>query len=490
MAAKQRRAAAPQALPIAERKPLPAWALYTLGSVAALIPCFWQSRIQAGDLASHIYNAWLAQLIHQGQAPGLKLVSLSTNVLFDWIAGWLLPVAGAGATQHIAVPLAVLNFVWGAFAFVKKVAGKRPDIWLIAIVMVAYGWVFHMGFFNYYISLGLCFWALSLAWDLRPAGIAAAAPVFALAYLAHGLPLAWSVGVLVYRFAADRLLPKRRGQVFAVAVTAVLLLTFTIGSLWKTHWFSNQLAASIGVDQVVPYADRYWWVSLLLAVALTYGIAYAIRFRGWRSALAWTPIHIAVLTSLGIVVIPNWISIPNYSHALVFLAQRTSLPLCIVLCAVAASSPPQRMPKYVLVAAAAVFFGFLYRDEAALNGLEDQIAAAVAQLPKYSRVLTAVEAAYVRSNPVSHMIDRECIGRCYSYGNYEPSSAQFRVRIDGASPLVVPTDRDANQLQGGSYVVQPRDIPVYQIFAQPDGQLMIRQLAPGMPSGMTAWNGL
>jgi len=356
--------------------------------------------------------------------------------------------------------------------------------------MLAYGWVFHMGFFNYYISLGLCFWALSLAWDFRPAGLASAAAIFALAYVAHGLPLAWSAGVLAYRFAADRLLPNHRGQVFVTAVAGVLLLTFTIGSVWKTQWFGDQLAASIGVDQVVPYAARYWWVSLLLALAIVYAVVYVVRVRGWRAALSWTPVHIALLTSLGIVVIPNWISIPNYNHALVFLAQRTSLTLCIVLCAVAASSPPQRMPKYLLLGAAILFFGFLYRDEAALNGLEDQIAAAVAQLPANSRVLSAVEAAYVRSNPVSHMIDRECIGRCYSYGNYEPSSSQFRVRLSGASPLVVATDRAANQLQGGSYIVQPRDVPVYQIFANPDGQLMIRQLTPGMQSGMSAWYGL
>ena len=31
--------------------------------------------------------------------------------------------------------------------------------------MLAYGWVFHMGFFNFYLSMGLCFWAMRLAWD-------------------------------------------------------------------------------------------------------------------------------------------------------------------------------------------------------------------------------------------------------------------------------------------------------------------------------------
>jgi len=31
-------------------------------SVLILIPCFWHAHIQAGDLGSHIYNAWLAHL--------------------------------------------------------------------------------------------------------------------------------------------------------------------------------------------------------------------------------------------------------------------------------------------------------------------------------------------------------------------------------------------------------------------------------------------
>ena len=47
------------------------WLLFLAVSGFLLVPCFWQRRIQAGDLASHVYNAWLAQLIERGQAPGL-----------------------------------------------------------------------------------------------------------------------------------------------------------------------------------------------------------------------------------------------------------------------------------------------------------------------------------------------------------------------------------------------------------------------------------
>ncbi|MGO9231695.1 MAG: hypothetical protein ACLQKA_21095, partial [Bryobacteraceae bacterium] len=58
--------------PRAGERPEPGgWARYVLASAVLLVPCFWQSRIQAGDLGSHIYNAWLAELIRQGRAPGL-----------------------------------------------------------------------------------------------------------------------------------------------------------------------------------------------------------------------------------------------------------------------------------------------------------------------------------------------------------------------------------------------------------------------------------
>jgi len=44
--------------------------LYVLASVLLVVPCYWQSRLQLGDLSSHIYNAWLAQLIESGASPG------------------------------------------------------------------------------------------------------------------------------------------------------------------------------------------------------------------------------------------------------------------------------------------------------------------------------------------------------------------------------------------------------------------------------------
>lgn len=140
----------------------PIW--YVLASLVFLVPCYWQSRIQAGDLSSHLYNAWLAGLIQSGRIQGLQIVSQTTNVLFDVLLSMLLQAFGADWAQRLSVSLCVLVFMWGAFAFVSAVAGRAAWPLLPCIAILAYGWTFHMGFFNFYLSLGLCFWSLALLW--------------------------------------------------------------------------------------------------------------------------------------------------------------------------------------------------------------------------------------------------------------------------------------------------------------------------------------
>src|SRR3954470_23958623 len=183
---------------------------YLLISLLLLLPCYWQPRLQAGDLSSHVYNAWLAQLIESGRADGLTIVRQTTNVLFDLILSGLFNICGAGWSQRIAVSIAVLTFVWGAFEFVGVVAGRRCWHLLPCIAMLAYGWVFHMGFFNFYLSMGLCFWALRLAWNASGPRLAAAALLLVVAYIAHALPVVWTAGLLAYITLARKLSPVRR----------------------------------------------------------------------------------------------------------------------------------------------------------------------------------------------------------------------------------------------------------------------------------------
>src|SRR5580700_10461247 len=205
---------------------------YILASLLVLLPCYWQPRIQAGDLSSHVYNAWLAQLIDAGKLPGLVVAPQATNILFNQILSGLFRTLGPDLAQRIAVSMVVLVFVWGAFAFVSAASGRRAWSLLPCIAMLGYGWAFHMGFFDFYLGLGLSFWGLALAWNMQPRRMAAALAVFVLALLAHALACAWGLAFVAFLWAAKRMGESRRLQVTGAALGALIAARIMVSNAW------------------------------------------------------------------------------------------------------------------------------------------------------------------------------------------------------------------------------------------------------------------
>src|SRR5262249_47778203 len=90
-----------------------------------IAPCLWHAHIEAGDLASHVYNAWLAHLIRTGQAPGLTIAAQWNNVLFDVLLEHAVGVVGFSAAERLVTSLAVLIFFWGAFTLVRAITAPQ-----------------------------------------------------------------------------------------------------------------------------------------------------------------------------------------------------------------------------------------------------------------------------------------------------------------------------------------------------------------------------
>src|SRR5271165_5747054 len=88
---------------------------YAIVSLLIGIPCVWQPHIQAGDLSSHLYNAWLVNQVSAGLLPGLYIVPQFTNVFFDHLLSFLMKAGGAVFAEQAAVLLAVQVFFWGCF---------------------------------------------------------------------------------------------------------------------------------------------------------------------------------------------------------------------------------------------------------------------------------------------------------------------------------------------------------------------------------------
>jgi hypothetical protein len=461
-------------------------AAYLAATILVLVPCYWQSRVQAGDLGSHIYNAWLVQLIARGQAPGLRLAGQSTNILFDWLLSALLEVCGAAAAQRIAVSVAVLVFFWGAFVFAAARVGRPPWGIAPALAMLSYGWIFHMGFFNFYLSLGLCFWAMALAWDAPPRGWLMAVPLVALAYVAHALPVVWTAGVLAYAWVSGRLRSRARLFLLGTGLAALVLIHAAIVLSFKTLWFTQQIRFVTGADQLWVFGGKYQLaVYALLAVWIWMAVC---RSRGSPAVGALLPV--AILTAAAIFLIPYAIWLPQYQHQLAYVSQRLSLPLAIAICAILAGAPLRSWQITAIAAVALLFFGFLYTDERTLNDFEDRLDDVVAELPTGQRVVLSISLPDSQVPALMHTIDRACVGRCWSYANYEPSSGQFRIRVAGKTSIVAATDADSGVMQSGTYVVKPGEPPLTQILTDGAGQLSVRQPPPGRPLGLTLWHAM
>lgn len=452
-----------------------------------LLPCFWQERIQAGDLSSHLYNSWLALQIRSGAIHGLWIVPQWTNVAFDWLLTWLLAALGVGPAQRIAVSLAVLTFAAGALAFLFASSGRRPWFLAPAVAVLAYGFVFHIGFFNFYLSLGICFWFLAAFWNGSTVRRAATAPLLALAWLAHPLPVLWVVGAAVYLVIARRLAEKRRPLLLALAVAALLAIRLFLFGRYHAVWSPFQVFGVTGADQALVYGLKYMVVMIGLLLLWLAWLRRLLKESDGRVALRMR-MQLLALTAAGIVIIPSRIDMPlHYGHGLVYVADRMSLVAGVLLCAVLSEARVRRAEVVAMAALCAVFFAFLYADGLWSNKMEDQVRTLVEQkVPPHARVVFfSPPATNFRLARLAHVMDRVCVDRCFSYGNYEPATREFRVRAAAGNGIVVTTYDEAYQLETGNFVVRPSDLPLYQveICGQPGQHVCLRELNAGERNG-------
>jgi hypothetical protein len=467
-------------------------------SAVLLTPCFWHRRIEAGDLGSHVYNAWLAQLIERGQAPGLHVARQWNNVLFDILLLKLGNLVGLTAAQETLVPLCVLIFFWGTFALLGAVSRRPPWFLLPCLAMLAYGWTFNIGFFNYYLSLGLGLFAIAIVWSGRGRELILAALLALIVLVAHPQGFLWLVGCVGY-VVFWRCLPG--WWKLAMPTAALLVVVFTRLYLMR-HYQAFGVLDTFGTgiyngsDQIVLYSIRYY---VLSGVALLFGIACFMvdAIRHYRARESWAdwrlPLELHWFLVIAIYVLPDAVRIPLYAGWVGALAARLTTAAAVMgLCALALMQP-RKWHTAGFAVIAAVFFTFLYQDTATLNRMESQIERLVETLPPGERVTATIWTPPDSRLPfIVHLVDRACVGKCFSYQNYEPPSGQFRVRVDQAGSPLNTGDSDASQqMEAGEYQVQPADLPMAQIYQCDEHdltQLCIRQLSAGETNGRLGYH--
>jgi hypothetical protein len=465
--------------------------LVLLVSAAILIPCFWQRHIQAGDLASHVYNAWLAQLVGEGKAPGVYAVWQWQNVLLDLTLLKLGKPFGFVAAEKIAVSVCVLVFFWGVFTLMSVATRKRPWLLVPGLAMLAYGYVFYMGFMNYYLSLGLACFGLAALWHGERRGILIAVILAPLTLLAHPLGFLWLLAAGAYRL----LWPRMRGWAEWLPPAAAIGIGLAVRWVLARHpefqadWPDKPFFQWNGADQfwVFRPETRYVMLGMIGFVVVATLLDFFPRRRGNKNGKERRlfPEFYAVafcLTSL----LPENLRPDANGGWIGLLVTRLTLVSAIFVFCWLGMLRPRRWHFLALAACAAVYFTIVYEDTQMANRMEENAERITRELPPGTRVIASIFEPSVYRMVTLHVVDRACVGHCFLYSNYEASTKQFRLRVTEGSPAVVASTDDSEDMQYGSYEVQDEDLPlkeIYQCDAADWTKLCIRNLKAGEKNG-------
>ena len=454
-------------------------------SCGLLLPCLWHERVQAGDLSSHVYNAWLAIQIKQGAVDGLTIVPVRTNVLSDWLLEAMVRIGGTVVAERIVVGAEALLFFWGAFYLGVVATGRRPWITAPSLAMLTYGLMLHMGFLNYYVSAGLCLWIVAVLW--KPEGWTPwliALPLAVLAALSHVLPLAWAAAVLSYNWLYRRLAPPWRiwllpaSVVLLLGIRTVLMLNFQ--TLWSVQQFASLdgIAGLLAVEQVWLYGPKYLLISIALVI-LWVGLFLGRVDRG--SMLEDPVVHLWLLHLAAFVILPAIIWFPAYEQQLGYVSQRISLLTGVFFCLMTGAARHGRGITRISVGVGVVFFTFLYMDSGAFGKTEDQITQLLRQLPPGQSVAASIVDADGRWNALAHTVDRACIGHCFSYSNFEPATTHFRIRLAGSNRVAAPNMDIVREIEEGKHIVLSSEAPMYTVCdcANSEHRFCLRRLSAG-----------
>jgi len=357
---------------------------------------------------------------------------------------------------------------------------KSPPWFLVpCLAMLTYGWVFYMGFFNFYLAAGLSLWALALSLRRRAIWRVATVALLAAAYSGNPIAPAWATCVIFYTWAARRLARRLRFLLFTLSCCGIAVLRFWITTRYHAFSSFHQVLESGGIDQVWVFGSKYWMISIVLALLWGFLLLRISHIKGFAGAACDISLQLCLLTAVGILLLPSSVELPQYRIAVSFITERMTLLYGVLICAFLAAANPPKWLGFAFVPLAILYFSLLFVDTDALNRVERRMETLTSVLSPNDRVFSSFEDPYSRVQLWGHNLDRVCLGRCLSYANYEPFTQQFRIRAIRDNPLVVANPLDYGALQAGGYVVKQSDLPFYQITfcaGQPN-QLCLNRLS-------------
>jgi hypothetical protein len=465
------------------------FAIVAIVSLILLVPCFWHSHIQAGDLGSHVYNAWLAELAQNGHAPGVYVVRQWNNVLSDLAFSAIGRLFGWHVAELLVVSASVLIFFWGVFSFVAVTTRRVPWALTPCFLMLAFGYSFSMGFLNYYLSIGLSCFALAAFWNGGVGNWITALLLAPLIYLAHPIGFLW-LGSTIGYVSLRRILPRYLRWLLPILALAsyIVLRSYLVDSTrFVADWRPDPFYWMNGSDQLILYGHRYLILARVVLVwvvlcFLPYFASLVVKSKTKAKSFR-LPIELYLVAFTAAAFVPENIHSNLFAGWIGLLVSRlTSITAIFGFC-VLGLIPLRRWQVAGFAACALVFFVFNYNDTAKISRIESNAQSLIVKLPPGMRVVPVVSAPDDwRVQFIAHSVDRACIGHCFSYSNYEPSSGQFRIRVRSGSWVVTDSVEKSEAMSSGDYIVRTEDLPLVSIYQCEDSdwtQLCASQLWTG-----------
>jgi hypothetical protein len=214
------------------------------------------------------------------------------------------------------------------------------------------------------------------------------------------------------------------------------------------------------VEQIFLYDVKYLILSGAILIVL---LALFLERIDQGDLLKDPAAQIWILHVVALVLLPSAIQLPQYQHVFAYIPQRLSLLTALFFIIMVGRARYGRGITRLTGLAATVFFTCLYLDGQAFNRAENEVASLVEKLPPGQRVVAAMSDSGARLNALLHVADRACIGHCFSYGNYEPATGQFRIRISGQNRVVAPNMKVVQEIEEGQHVVTAAEEPLYSV---------------------------
>jgi hypothetical protein len=269
-----------------------------------------------------------------------------------------------------------------------------------------------------------------------------------------------------------RLLPRWTRLVLPAMVTisaASMRFYFAGHDALAATWRCEGFLQLLGQDQLNLFGHRY---VLLSGIAVAWGavcVLAAIYDWIFRVEKPSPVLRLAIeLYFLAVIItfcLPENFRVGLYAGWIGLLVSRLTLVTAVFGLLVLASLGLPRWSTHGNVLCALLFVLFLYQDTGKLDRMEASARTVVLSLPMGSRVVAVANPPDDwRIQFIYHSIERACIGRCFSFANYEPSSLQFRVRALPGNYFVTTSVDQSDDMSSGDYIVRKEDLPLTSIY--------------------------